>query len=264
VIHQVIHHALGVAENDAELEIVNVNQPREQLHLVAAVHLVINLFDGRHGHRLLLDLHVLRLARIFFDQVADRRGMVAEKKTVCRSFGASFKMVSMSSRKPMLSITSASSRMTILTVSEPQRAAPHVIHDAARRADDDLRALLQAPELALVGLAAVNRQRVMPRLKSASLWISSETWMASSRVGQRISTCTGAGGIHLFHGRECERRRLAGAGLRLADDVLARHQHGNGLGLDGRGLFEAQFINGLQDFGGQAEFGKIVLVSCKD
>ena len=30
----------------------------------------------------------------------------------------------------------------------------------------------------------------MPRLKSVSLWISSATWTASSRVGQRMSTCT--------------------------------------------------------------------------
>ena len=45
------------------------------------------------------------------------RGIVAEKKTVCRSFGAACKIVSMSSRKPMLSITSASSRTTIFTLS---------------------------------------------------------------------------------------------------------------------------------------------------
>ena len=31
---------------------------------------------------------------------------------------------------------------------EPQRAAPHVIHHAPRRADDDLRALLQARKTA--------------------------------------------------------------------------------------------------------------------
>ena len=36
----------------------------------------------------------------------------------------------------------------------------------------------------------------------------------------------------------------------------ALHQHGNGLGLDGRGLFEAEFINGLEHFGRKAQFGK--------
>ena len=37
---------------------------------------------------------------------------------------------------------------------------------------------------------------------------------------------------------------------------LPCHQHGNGLGLNRRGLLEAQFINGLQQFGGKAQFGK--------
>ena len=71
MVHEVVHHALGVAENDAEFEVVNINEPREQFHLVAAVHLEINLVHRRHGHRLLLDLDALRFARIFFDQVAN-------------------------------------------------------------------------------------------------------------------------------------------------------------------------------------------------
>ena len=44
------------------------------------------------------------------------RGMVAEKKTVCRSLGVPWRISSMSSRKPMLSITSTSSSTTIFTV----------------------------------------------------------------------------------------------------------------------------------------------------
>ncbi len=88
------------------------------------------------------------------------RGIVAEKKTVCRSLGVAWRISSMSSRKPMLSMTSTSSSMTIFNRVEPQRAAAHVVHDAAGRADDDLRALLQPAELAVVGLAAVDGQRM--------------------------------------------------------------------------------------------------------
>src|SRR5210317_548106 len=40
-------------------------------------------------------------------------GMVAEKNTVCRSLGSAWRMNSMSSRKPMSSITSASSRIAV-------------------------------------------------------------------------------------------------------------------------------------------------------
>ena len=43
---------------------------------------------------------------------------------------------------------------------------------------------------------------------------------------------------------------------RLADDIASAHENGNGLGLDGCGLFKAELVNGLQDFGGKAEFGK--------
>ena len=96
-----------------------------------------------------------------------------------------------------------------------------------------------------------------PRLKSASLWTSSETCTASSRVGHRISTCVvRSSTIDLLDGRRRERGGLAGAGLRLADDVLALHQHGDGFGLDGRGLLEAELVNGFQQFGGKPQFRK--------
>ena len=72
VIHQVVHHAFGVAENDAELEVVDIDEPREQFDFVAAIDFVIDLLDRRHRQRLLLDAHLLRIARIFFDQLLDR------------------------------------------------------------------------------------------------------------------------------------------------------------------------------------------------
>ena len=62
MIHQIVHHALGVAENDAELEVVDVHEPSEQLDFVAAIHLVINLLHRRHGERLVLDADLLGIA----------------------------------------------------------------------------------------------------------------------------------------------------------------------------------------------------------
>ena len=53
-----------------------------------------------------------------------------------------------------------------------------------------------------------------------------------------------------------ERRRLAAAGLRLADHVLARQQHGDRRRLDGRSLLEAQARHGLEHFRGEPEFGE--------
>ena len=72
-----------------------------------------------------------------------------------------------------------------------------------------------------------------------------------------MSTCTARRlRVGLFDGGNGERGGLAGAGLRLADDVASGHQDGNGLRLDGRGLFKAEFVNGLEHFLGQAQFGK--------
>ena len=62
--------------------------------------------------------------------------------------------------------------------------------------------------------------------------------------------------VHFFHRWDAERGGLAGAGHGLADDVLARHQHGDGGGLDGRGLFVAEFVDGLEQFRRKPEFGK--------
>ena len=49
---------------------------------------------------------------------------------------------------------------------------------------------------------------------------------------------------------------LPGAGLRLAHDVLALHQHRDGRGLNRRGLLEAELVDGLQQFAGKPQFRK--------
>ncbi len=96
-----------------------------------------------------------------------------------------------------------------------------------------------------------------PRLKKASFDTSSATCMASSRVGQRINAC-GARFSRLdpLDDRQGERRRLARAGLRLADHVLAREQDGDRLRLDRRGFLEAQPRHGFEQLGGETEFGE--------
>ena len=144
MIHEVVHHALGVAENDSELEIVDIDQAREQFDFVAAIHFVINLLDRRHGHRLLLDAHVLRVARVFFDQLLDRpRNRGGEENRLPflgRGLENQFDVVAETHVEHDVHFVEDDH----LHGFEPQRAAAHVIHDAAGRADDDLRALLQA------------------------------------------------------------------------------------------------------------------------
>jgi hypothetical protein len=56
--------------------------------------------------------------------------------------------------------------------------------------------------------------------------------------------------------RQHEGRRLAGAGLRDADDVAAAQHGRDGFGLNGGGLGVAGFAHGFRDFRPEAEAGE--------
>ena len=75
-----------------------------------------------------------------------------------------------------------------------------------------------------------------------SFWNASATWIASSRVGVSTSACgLRQLDVDLFQQRQREGGGLAGAGLRLADQVAAFEQDGDALGLDRRRGFVADF-----------------------
>ena len=102
-----------------------------------------------------------------------------------------------------------------------------MVHDAAGRADHDLGTALQTAELALDTAdrrrsAAFRRPCGVPYLCSASA-----TWIASSRVGVRISACTlRCLRIDALDDRQAEGGRLAGAGLGLGDDIATASRAG--------------------------------------
>ncbi len=147
--------------------------------------------------------------------------------------------------------------MAIFTAFSRSVPRSHVVHDAARRADDDLRALPQAQELAVVGLAAIDRQRMNAALEQRQLVdFLRDLHRQFARRAKDEHLRLAFLRIHLFNRGHRKRRGLAGAGLRLAHDVTALLEYGNGLGLNGRGLFKAEFVDGLQQFGGKAQFGK--------
>ena len=95
----------------------------------------------------------------------------------------------MSSRKPMSSIRSTSSSTTKRHVVEVDDPAIEQVDHAARRADDDLRAVLE--ELHLRGdlLSAVNRGPIGSACTAPRRLISASTCTASSRVGTRMIAC---------------------------------------------------------------------------
>ena len=68
MIIQFINHDLGAAENDAEAEIVQINEARQQLNLGAPIDFKINLFHLRGILRERFNPNPLRLPRVALDQ----------------------------------------------------------------------------------------------------------------------------------------------------------------------------------------------------
>ena len=103
---------------------------------------------------------LLRVARVFLDQLLDRArdggGEENRLPLLGRGLENQFDVVAETHVEHDVHLVEDDH----LDGVEPERAAAHVVHDAARRADDDVRALAQPEELAVVGLAAVDRQRV--------------------------------------------------------------------------------------------------------
>ena len=86
-------------------------------------------------------------------------GIVAENSAVVRSAGMAAMMSSTSSWKPISSIWSASSSTSIRTWLRSMLRAVDVVDQAARRGDDDVDAAVERAQLAVDGLAAVDRQQ---------------------------------------------------------------------------------------------------------
>ena len=123
-----------------------------------------------------------------------------------------------------------------------ERTAFEVIDDAARRADDDVHAAAQASELRTVGLAPVDRQHVEARdMRGIALEGFGDLDRELARRRQHEGLRPGLAQVEPVQDRQGERGGLAGAGLGLAEQVLAVDQVRNRRRLDRRGRFIADF-----------------------
>ena len=94
-------------------------------------------------------------------------------------------------------------------------------------------------------------------LRSPNVRIACVTWMHSSRVGVSTSAWTSCSlGVDVLDHRQPEGRRLARAGLRLADHVAALEQRRDALLLDRARLLVADVVHGLEGLFGEAEVGE--------
>jgi hypothetical protein len=138
-----------------------------------------------------------------------------------------------------------------------QRAALDVIDHAPRRADDDVDAALQRVQLRLVALAAVDRQDVEARqVRGVALEGLRHLQREFARRHQHQHLRLTAAELDAGQRRQRERGRLAGAGLRLPEHVLAGQKHRDRRRLDRRWRFVADIGERAQHGVGQAEVAK--------
>ncbi len=135
----------------------------------------------------------------------------------------------------------------ITHVGQVQAAASNVVHHPPRRPDDHLRALAEAAQLAVNGLAAIDGQDADAAIAAILVARLGHLDGQLARGGEHDGLDLAQGRVHPFEHGQGKGGRLARAGLRLTDDVLPLHQQADGLRLDGgRGLI-AQVANRFEN-----------------
>ncbi len=248
---------LGAGEHQHRVEGLGFEDTRERVELVHAAHDPVALADVRGRAGLALDRDLDRLAQVLLRDATDRRGhRRGEERDLARRgrlLEDPLDVVDETHLQHLVRLVEHEA----LDAAQVERAALDVIDHAARRADDDVRAALQARELRRVALAAVDRQHVEaldPRRVTLERLGHLDREFARRREHQGLRRAA-PGDEATQHGQR-ESGGLAGAGLGLAQHVVAREEHGNGRGLDRRGRLVADLGQGLEHGGTQAQLGE--------
>ncbi len=121
-----------------------------------------------------------------------------------------------------------------LDLREGEHPLAREVEQASRRADHDLRPVLQLLDLALIGLAAVDRGDLRRAVRRGHDEVLGhlDAQLARRDDDERLDPRLRIG-AEVLEEREAEAERLARSGLGLADDVLAPEAERDGLRLDG-------------------------------
>ena len=246
VLVELVHHDLGAAKDDAVAEVVIIHEPREQLDLGATVHLEVDLLHLRGVLGMGLDAHPGRVAGVTFDQVLNharhRRGEEQTLPLRGHRLEDVLDVVAKTHVEHPVRLVEDDDLQRV----QLQRAAGHVVHDAARRADDHLRAGVERAELPLVALAAVDRHLHQPLLEERQLAeLLGHLHRQLARRAEHEHLHRAQFHVHLLDRRDGEGCGLARAGRGLADDILARQTMRDDGGLDGRSFLETHLVHGF-------------------
>ena len=71
MLSEFVHHHLCGAEDDAELDVLEIDQPAEDLQLRATIHFIVALLDRGNRELLIRDADVHRIPRVMLDEPLD-------------------------------------------------------------------------------------------------------------------------------------------------------------------------------------------------
>ncbi len=213
--------SLGADENDGELRILHVQEAAQGVKFLTVRQLDVFLFNEIDGYRSGFDFYDFRFLQESLCQFSDGSGHGSGEEHGLPFF-----------RNPRQDGADVVDESHIhhfvpfvqhenLHVGQVDGAALHVVHETARGGYDDVRMFAERFELAFNVLAAVNRQRVNRQvLRQVVDFLSGlDRQLAGRRKDHRLGSRLGH--VDAFQHRDAEGRGLAGAGLRLADQVFA-------------------------------------------
>ena len=249
--------ALGADEDDHALEVLDLEDARQGVDLLRVRDQQVALGDVRGRRGLVLDRDLFGVVQVLLRDPADlRRHGRGEERDVLVVGGVGEDRLDVLGEAHVEHLVGLVEHQEA-QLGEVERALLEVVHDPARGADDDVHAAAQRAELDAVRLAAVHGQDVhaldvrgvlLERLADL------ERELAGRREHQRLRRLLRQ--VEAGQDRQRERRGLAGAGLRQADDVAAGQQRRDGRGLDGGRLLVADVGQRLEHLVAEPEVGE--------
>ena len=244
----------GADEDDGAVGVARRQHADERAGLVALRHDGVRLAHGVDGRRGPRDRDADRVDEVLVGDAADagrhRRG---EQRHLAAGGDGLEDLVDVLGEAHLEHLVGLVEHQHAHPV-EDQRAALEVVDDAPGRADDDLGAAGERPLLGQVGGATVDGD-------------DGHAVQVPGERGQRLGHLQGElpgrrqddglhgrdRGVDVREQRQAEGGRLAGAGLRDADEVAPGEQRRDRVRLDGGGLGEAEVRDGAAHRLGQRE-----------
>ena len=184
-------------------------------------------------------------------------GSVAEKSSVWRLVGSVPTMRWTSGQKPMSIIRSASSSTSTSSRPKSGRRRAHVIHQAAGRRDDDRDTGAQRAILRVHGHAAIHGRardlRVVGQALDRVFDLNGQLACGCEDQRARSSQLLVGHVEQAVQDRQHERDRLAGAGLRRGQHIVAGQGVGDDGALHGPRLEIAHVLHALEQRRGHVE-----------